>query len=231
MRAFEFPYVWNYLRILVAKIPVTMQILAGSLILALIIGTLFAIIKQSRVPVISHAARILQSYVRGTPVITQLFIIYYGLPQILRAAGLNLNGISGFWFVILTYGLNIGAAVAQNIHAGLASVGRGQREAAYTIGLSTFDTYFQIIIPQAMEVMLPNFSNIFVAALKNTSLAFSVGIMELMSQARMLGGSKYHFLESYVSAAIIYYVLYLLISYAFRLLERTRALRKGDSRI
>lgn len=220
MRTFESTYVWTYLKLIIAYIPSTLEILAGSLILALILGTVVAVIRLNKVPVLSQIVRVVISFVRGTPVITQLFLIYFGIPQILKTAGIDVSGIPGFVFVIITYGFNIGAAVAENLRASFASIGKGQKEAAYTVGLNSFDTYRLIIIPQAMLVAIPNFSNIFVAALKNTSLAFSVGIVEMMSRARLLGGSSYHFLESYLAVAIIYYVMYLVISFAFKLLEK-----------
>lgn len=220
MRTFESTYVWTYFKLIIAYIPSTLEILAGSLILALILGTIVAIIRLNKVPVLSQIVRVIISFVRGTPVITQLFLIYFGVPQILKTAGIDVSGIPGFVFVIITYGFNIGAAVAENLRAAFASIGKGQKEAAYTVGLSSFDAYRLIIIPQAMLVAIPNFSNIFVAALKNTSLAFSVGIVEMMSRARLLGGSSYHFLESYLAVAIIYYVMYLAISIAFKALEK-----------
>lgn len=220
MRTFEIKYVWTYVRLVVAYIPSTLEILVFSLLLALILGTIAAIIRLNRVPVLNPVIRVIMSFVRGTPVITQLFIIYFGLPQILRNMGLDVSGVPGYVFVIITYGFNIGAAVAENLRAAFASIGKGQKEAAYTVGLNSFDAYRLIIVPQAMLVAVPNFSNIFVAALKNTSLAFSVGVVEMMSRARLLGGSSFHFLEAYLSAAIIYYVMYLVISFAFRMLER-----------
>lgn len=220
MRTFEAKYIWTYFKLIINYIPATLQILAGSLILALIIGTIVAVIRLNKVPLLSQVVRVLVSYVRGTPVITQLFIIYFGFPQILKSVGIDVTGVPGFYFVVITYGFNIGAAVAENLRASLASVSEGQKEAAYAVGLNSFDTYRLVILPQAMLVAIPNFSNIFVAALKNTSLAFSVGIVEMMSHAKLLGGSSYHFLESYISVAIIYYFMYLIISFVFRLLER-----------
>lgn len=220
MRTFEAKYIWKYLQLIINYIPATLEILAGSLILALLVGIFVAVIRLNKVPVLSQIIRVLVSYVRGTPVITQLFIIYFGFPQLLKSAGIDVTGVPGFYFVIITYGFNIGAAVAENLRAALASVSKGQKEAAYTVGLNSFDTYVLIILPQAMLVAIPNFSNIVVAALKNTSLAFSVGIVEMMSHAKLLGGSSYHFLESYISVAIIYYFMYLIISFVFRLIER-----------
>ena len=220
MKTFESKYIWKYLELILEYIPVTLEILLVSLVMAIILGTIIAIIRLKKIPILSQFVRVLLSYVRGTPIITQLFIIYYGLPQLLKAIGVDVTGIPGYYFVIITYGFNIGAAVAENLRAAFASVSSGQKEAAYTIGLSGFDTYRLIIIPQAMVVAVPNFANICVAALKNTSLAFSVGIVEMMSRARLLGGSSYHFLESYVAVAIIYYILYLIISLLFKILEK-----------
>jgi len=228
MKIFDPSFIWKYFKLSIPYIPITLEILFFSLLSAFIIGSLAAVIRIKKIPVLSQLVRVFISYVRGTPVISQLFINYFGLPQILKTFGFSISPDDGIYFVILTYGLNIGAAVAENLKASFDSVNHGQKEAALTIGLTTFEAYRYIIIPQAMIVALPNFANICVAALKNTSLAFSVGIVEMMARAKLLGGSKSHFTEAYLAVAIIYYVFYLLISFGFTYLNKKALRHKGD---
>ncbi|MDO4623082.1 MAG: amino acid ABC transporter permease [Eubacteriales bacterium] len=220
MRTFQAELVWKYLRLIIAYIPVTMKILVYSLLVAMIIGILAAVVRFKKIPVLSQIIRVLISYVRGTPVVTQLFIIYFGLPQILKNVGIDLTGIPGLWFVVITYGLNTGAAISENLRAALASVDKGQWEASHAIGLSGFQALRYIIMPQAMVVAVPNFSNIVVAALKNTSLAFAVGIVEMMTRAKLVSSSQHHLIEGYLAVAIIYYILYLILSFVFKHIEK-----------
>jgi L-cystine transport system permease protein len=220
MQTFESKYVEKFFFKILNYIPATLEILILSLIMALLVGSVIALIRLRNIPVLSQVARVFLSYARGTPVLTQLFIIYYGVPQLLLQIGIDVSRVPGYVFVVITYGFNIGAAVAENLRAAFASVDNGQREAGCTIGMTGFQTFWHIILPQAMVVAIPNFSNIVVASLKNTSLAFSVGVIEMMSHAKRLGASTNHFMESYLAVAVIYYVMYLVLSFAFKQLEK-----------
>jgi L-cystine transport system permease protein len=157
---------------------------------------------------------------RGTPVITQLFLTYFAMPILLKNIGIDITRLPGIYFVVFTYAVYFGAGVSENLRSSLSSVGIGQAEAAYSLGMTEFTAFRRIIFPQMIMVALPNFANIFVRALKNTSLAFSVGVIEMMSMAQLLGSTKMHFTEAYISISIIYYVMYLIAIRIFNLLEK-----------
>jgi L-cystine transport system permease protein len=205
---------------LIPFIPKTLLMLAVIILVSLILGSLFSAVRVYKIPVLNQIIRVFISFSRGTPILTQLFIFYYGLPQILLNFGIDITRAEGIYFVIATYGLNYGSAMAENIRSAVASVGKGQSDAAYSIGMTTFTAFRRIILPQALLVIIPNTANLYLRALKNTSLAFSVGVVDLMSQGRIFGQYSMHFFEAYLALSIIYYVLYLIFDFAFAKSEK-----------
>ena len=213
IQIFEWKYVWKFLPRLIRMIPITLEVWIGAILCGVLIGGIFAFLRIRRIPVLTGLTRVVISMVRGIPPITLLFTFYYGLPQVLQLVGIDISSLSGFWFVVLAYGLSNGAAISENLRAAYASVGIGQQEAAYSIGMTGSMTFFRVMLPQALSVAMPGFVNLMIAALKNTSLAFSVGVIEIMTTANQLAAATQHRMESYVALAIVYYVLYLLIKW------------------
>jgi L-cystine transport system permease protein len=219
MTPFDISYVWYYLPRLLPFIPVTLKVWILSILCGLILGVLFAIIRMKHIPILAQFVRVIMSIVRGVPPVTQLFLFYYGLPMLLAQVGIDLSDLDGIWFVVFAYGISQGVAVSENLRASFASVGKGQLEAAYSIGMTSPASYFRIMIPQALVVALPNFANLCMSTLKSTSLAFSVGVVELMTKASQMAATKQHLMESYISLAIVYYALYLVIKFVFDRVE------------
>jgi L-cystine transport system permease protein len=201
-------------------LPVTLLVLFASVLSSLVVGSLFYVIRSKKIPVLSQFVRILMSYMRGTPIITQLFLTYFSLPILLKGINIDITRLPGIYFVVFTYAVYFGAGVSENLRSSLAAVGSGQFEASYALGMTEFAAFRRIIFPQMVAVALPNFANIFLRALKNTSLAFSVGVVEMMSMAQLLGGSHEHRLEAYISISIIYYALYLMAIRIFNMVEK-----------
>ena len=226
IQTFEWEYVFKFFPRLLKFVPITLLLWVLILISGLLIGSLFALIRTKHIPVLEQIVRVILSVVRGIPPLTQLFILYFGLPALLLKVGIDITKINGMWFVILAYGLSNGAVISEILRGAFASVGKGQEEAAYSVGMTGRAAYFRIMIPQAMVVALPNFSNLAIAALKNTSLAFSVGVVEIMTTANQLGANSQHRMESYVALAVVYYALYLLIKTGFNLVEKKAAYQK-----
>jgi L-cystine transport system permease protein len=190
----------------------TLALLLGTIVCSLLFGVVFHQVRAKKIPVLSQCLRVLMSFTRGVPVIVQLFITYFCLPVLLEPIGIDLSDVDGIYFVVLTYGLFYGSAVAENIRGSLSSVDPGQYQAAATLGMTDFTAFRRIIFPQMFVVAFPNFINIYVGALKNTSLAFSVGVMEMVSTGNMLGMRNMHYMEVYVSLALIYFVIYLIFT-------------------
>jgi L-cystine transport system permease protein len=227
-RAFAFELIFDFLGKLLPYIPITLLILLFALLLGVVIGFLVAIPRLYKIPVLNVLAYLFLSYSRGTPILVQLFIVYFGLPQILLIVGIDLSRISPLYFVIMAYGLNWGALLSENIRASVSSVEQGQIDAANSLGMASFMTFRRIILPQALVIAIPNFANLVFTALKSTSLAYSIGVMEVLYRVNSLGSSTNHFLEAYIAAAIIYYAIYLVLAKLFKIAERRASAYKRE---
>ncbi|MGO4889605.1 amino acid ABC transporter permease [Anaerobacillus sp. MEB173] len=182
-------------------IPLTLISFAGGLILAL----LTAMMRLSKSRFIRMPAVIYVSAIRGTPLLVQLFIIFYGLPNI----GLN---IDPFPSAAIAFILNVGAYASEIIRASILSIPKGQWEAAYTIGMTRRMALRRIILPQSARVSVPPLSNTFISLVKDTSLASLVLVAELFRKAQEIAARTYDFLLLYIEAALIYWVICFLLS-------------------
>lgn len=152
------------------------------------------------------------SIIRGTPLLVQLFIIFYGLPNI----GVTLNP---FISSVIAFSLNIGAYASETIRASILAVPKSQWEAGWSIGMSHLNTFIRIISPQAFKIALPTLSNTFIALVKDSSLASVVLVTELFREAQTIASQNYKFLLTYSEAALIYWVICIFLSYLQTRLE------------
>nr|WP_304216215.1 ABC transporter permease subunit [Fredinandcohnia onubensis] len=190
-------------------IPLTLISFIGGLILAL----LTAIMRLSKSRLIQIPAIIYVSAIRGTPLLVQLFIIFYGLPNI----GVN---IDPFPSAAIAFILNVGAYASEIIRASILSIPKGQWEAAFTIGMTRWTALRRIILPQAARVSVPPLSNSFISLVKDTSLASLVLVAELFRKAQEIAARTYDFLLLYLEAALIYWVICFILSLFQEVLER-----------
>lgn len=190
-------------------IPLTLISFTGGLILALIT----AMMRISKSRVLQLPAALFVSAIRGTPLLVQLFIIFYGLPNI----GVNLDP---FISAVIAFVLNVGAYGSEIIRASILSIPKGQWEAAYTIGMTRWQALYRIIIPQAARVSVPPLSNSFISLVKDTSLASLVLVAELFRKAQEIAARTYDFLLLYVEAALIYWVICFLLSLVQMIIEK-----------
>lgn len=199
--------------------PITLGILAGALLVGAVIASFVASFRIFKVPVLNRISIVYISFMRGTPTIIQLFLVYYGLPVILQAIHIDVSGISEIVFVILAYGLGIGAFLAEIIRGAINSVDPGQKEAAYAVGMKTHQVFYRVILPQALIVAVPNFTNLLIAYLKETSLAFTLGVVDMVGRAFALGNLNYHYLEIYIGLTVIYYIVCIVLQKGFSRFE------------
>ncbi len=201
-------------------IGVTIEISLLSIALATILALLAALGRLSTFPPVYAVSTFYVSLIRGTPLYLQIFFFFLALPQL----GIDLPGL---WAGVLALGLNYGAYMSEIFRAGIASVGKGQREAAMAIGMTPSQTMQRIVIPQAMRFAIPPMGNEFIAMTKDSALVSATGFVhELMWRAEKVGRAQFRSLEALIMAAIFYWMMTLILSYAQNLLE-TR-LAKGD---
>ena len=190
-------------------IPLTLASFAFGLLLALLV----ALLRLSPNKVLSGIARFYVSVIRGTPLLVQLFVIFYGLPSL----GVKLEPWPS---AIIAFSLNVGGYAAEIIRAAILSVPKGQWEAGHTIGMSGAQTLVRIILPQAARVSVPPLSNTFISLVKDTSLASLILVTELFRNAQQIAAFSQEFMVLYLEAALVYWVACLALSTAQSALER-----------
>ena len=190
-------------------IPLTLASFALGLALALAV----ALMRLSHIRVVSGLARAYISVIRGTPLLVQLFVIFYGLPSV----GLT---ISPWPSAIIAFSMNVGGYGAEIIRAAILSVPKGQWEAAHMVGMPRGLALRRIILPQAARVSVPPLSNTFISLVKDTSLASLILVTELFREAQQIAAVSQEFMVLYVEAAAVYWVVCLFLSTAQSLLER-----------
>ena len=192
----------------------TLHITAVSIFLALFIGLFFAFLKISKIKVLEWIANFYIFLVRGTPLIVQIFIFYYGL--------VNLN-ISQFWAVTLALAFHNGAYIAEIFRGAIQSVDNGQTEAGRSLGMSRSLTMRRIILPQAFRRSLPPLGNQFIIGLKDSSLAAFIGFYELFNVAQTRGAQTFDYMTNLLVVAVYYLILVGLLSVIVSLLEKRYA--------
>ncbi len=206
--------------------PVTLMIALVSMLVGLIIGLITALVKIYRIPVLKWLASFYVSFVRGTPLLVQMYLSYYGIPKILGFMqshyqwNIDVSNIPAIVFVYISFSLNTGAYLSETIRSAIQAVDKGQLEAAYSVGMSRFQGMVRIVFPQALSIALPNFGNSFISLLKDTSLAFIIAVVDIMGQAKIVGARSLRFFEVYIDSAIIYWLICLVVGKGVSVMEK-----------
>ena len=191
----------------------TIPLAIASFALGLVIAIGIALMRLSHNRLLSWLARAYVSIIRGTPLLVQLFVIFYGMPSI----GITLPPWPS---AIIAFSLNVGGYAAEIVRAAILSVPKGQWEAGYTIGMSNAVTLRRIILPQAARVSVPPLSNTFISLVKDTSLASLILVTEMFKQAERIATFSNEFMLIYMEAALIYWAFCTVLSAAQDRVER-----------
>ena len=187
----------SFPKILKAGIEVTIPLTVLSFVLALVIGVTVALIQYAKVSGLQQVCRFYIWIIRGTPLLVQLYLVFYGLPSV----GIVLEA---FPAAVLVFGFNEGAYMAEAIRGTLEGVNVGQLEAGYCVGMSYGKTMWHVVLPQALRMAFPALSNSLISMLKGTSLAATITVVEMLKQAQNFNGRRYETLLLYVEVALIY---------------------------
>ncbi|MEI8594312.1 amino acid ABC transporter permease [Photobacterium sp. SP02] len=198
---FDFEYMLSLMPILLKYLGTTMGMAVWGLVFALVISVTLALVRVYRLPVLDQLSQIYISFFRGTPLLVQLFLLYYGLPQIFPP----LVGLDAFSAAVIGLSLHFAAYMAESIRAAIIGVDHSQREASLSIGMTEMQAMRRIILPQATRVALPSLMNYFIDMIKSTSLAFTLGVAEIMAKAQMEASSSFKFFEAFLAVALIYW--------------------------
>ncbi|NEW07445.1 amino acid ABC transporter permease [Paenibacillus sp. SYP-B3998] len=198
---------------------ITLKIVVISLIIAFIIGLIAGLMSASVNKFLRAVASVYVDLIRGTPLLVQVFFIYFGLPVFLDVR------ISAETAGILAISLNAGAYIAEIFRAGIMSISNGQTEAARSLGLSRYLTMRLVVLPQAIRRMLPAFVNQFIVSIKDTSLLSVIGIKELTQSGEIIISSNFRAFEIWTVVGIFYFIIIYALSRLSRMLERRFALK------
>ncbi|MFT8211425.1 MAG: amino acid ABC transporter permease [Symbiopectobacterium sp.] len=222
---FDIKLVFTQIPALLAYLPVTLLITVFSMIAGIILGFAIALIRIKRVWLLNPSAGVFVSFIRGTPLIVQLYLSYYGIPILLKyynyynQTDYSVNDIPTLLFVLLTFSLNEAAYNSESIRAAILSVDKKQIEAAQSLGMTPLQVLKCVTIPEAFVVAFPTLGNALISLLKETSLAFVCSVIELTARGKILASSNYRYFEVYISLALIYWGLTIIIETLIKVIE------------
>lgn len=194
---------------------ITLLLTIIAVIFGIIWGLVLAFITKNKVKMIYPLANAYISWFRGTPMLVQLFILYYGLPQLFP----QLAFLDAFTAVVIALILKNGAYFSEAFRGAITSVEKGQLEACLSIGMTKWQGTRMVVLPQATRVAIPAMGNVVIQTVKDTSLAFLVGIPEMLANAKIIASTTYKYLEAYLAVGIAYWILTMVISFLQERLE------------
>lgn len=213
-------FVYAFPRIL-SNLPVTLKMILYAEIFGIIFGVLIAIIRLYKIPVLNQLYSVYISFMRGTPILVQLLVVFYGVPTILLDIfHIDVNNWDKFIFATIALTLNESAMLSEIFRSSITSIPHTQFEAGYSVGLTWWQTFRRIILPQAIRVAIPSYGVNLVVLIQSTSLAYMIGVIDLMGRAKAIGASTRHSFEAYVAVTIIYVVFSLLVKLIFQILNK-----------
>lgn len=222
----DFYYLIRTFWLCVKAVPVTLEITIVSLLLAIIPALFIALARIYHVKVIEQLCSIFVSFIRGTPIVLQILIVYSIMPSLLnsfvKSAGWSINvfEMNPVIYAFVVFGINSSASLSEVFRSAISSVNRGQLEAALSIGETHFQAFRRVVLPQAAVSALPNLCSTTVILIKNTSLAFMMTVREITGIAKIEAAYGYNYVESYIVIFIIYIAVCLLVELIFRKIER-----------
>jgi putative S-methylcysteine transport system permease protein len=215
MRALDLDYMLGLVPVILGYVPLTLGMALAAMVCALLLACLLAVERVVRVPVLDQAVQLFISFFRGTPLLVQLFLFYYGLPQILPV----LSGINGVTAAIIGLTLHFSAYMAESIRAAILGVDRSQWEAAQAVGMTQGQSMRRIILPQAARVAAPTLVNYFIDMIKSTSLAFTLGVTEMMGATQKEAAGSFLYFEAFLVVAVMYWAIVEALSFLQKRLE------------
>jgi His/Glu/Gln/Arg/opine family amino acid ABC transporter permease subunit len=219
LAAFDWQYIWDHREVLAQGLKVTLQLAAIGIAGAFLVGLVLGAARAYRVPVISQLAGIYVELIRNTPILVQIFLIAYGLPQASHA--LQFDFFTVAWLALVVWG---GAFNTENFRAGFEAVPKRYNEAAYALGFGPIRTFLNISLPIGGRIALPSSINTYISVFKNTALMTAISVEELTNVARQSIDLDFRTWEMIAVLAVTYLTLVWTLSALIRLLERRLAL-------
>lgn len=228
VKHFNAALILEYIPKILTSIGVTFEFLILSLAFGSLLGALLAKGKLSRHKAAAVIANGYTTVIRSTPTLILLFVIYYGIPKLLKAFDLNARSISLMLYVVVSFTLISAAELSEVMRASYEAVPKGQREAGVSIGMTEWQTFYRILVPQALRIAVPNLGNTVILLFKEGSIAYSIGLIDIMGKANLINSNSLgaHVLEVYLAVSLIYWGISVLFEQIIKLYEQ-HILRTG----
>ena len=191
-----------------------------SILIGVVIGFVSCIMGMSKNIILRGISAVYIWIIRGTPMIVQAFIVYFGMPQLVQKLIDPSFRIEAFAAGVITLSLNAGAYLSEIFRGGITAVPKGQTEAARSLGLGSARTMFKIVLPQALKVAIPSMVNQFIITVKDTSILSIIGLADIVNKAKVYVGKSYQFFATYILVAVYYLVVISILMVVSRYLEK-----------
>ncbi|WBW95507.1 amino acid ABC transporter permease [Oceanirhabdus sp. W0125-5] len=214
--SFDINYFAKRILVIGRYLPTTLSIAILAMLFGIIIGLILALFKSEvKNRYVNLLIDTYISFFRGTPLMVQLFIFYFGLPQLFE----GLSNVGAYEMSIAVMSLNAGAYMSVIIRSAISSVHKNQMEAAQSLGMGKLKAMVKIIIPQAARIAVPPLSNTFISLIQGTAITFILGVKDIMASAKVGASASYKFFENFLAVGIIYWIITLIISYLTKRIE------------
>lgn len=225
----NYKFLWDTFFVALSGVPIALFVTLVALLIALPVGFLLALSRINKMPILHRFAQVYVSFVRGTPVIIQIFIVYSSVPLFLDSifkkydVGMNIYDVNPIWYAFIVFSFNTTAILIEVFRSALNTVDKGQLEAAHSVGLTNFQAFRRIIIPQVLVVSMPNLCTATVNLIKATSLGYAMSLQEITLKAKVAANVGYNYVEAYIDIFLVYLILCSLVEYGFKLYEKRLA--------
>lgn len=219
-------FLWDTFFVALSGVPITLFVTVIALLIACPLGFLLALSRVNEVPILQQLTRIYISFIRGTPIIIQIFIVYSSIPLLLNLffekyeIAINIYDVHPLWYAFIVFSLNTTAVLVEVFRSALQTVAKGQLEAAQSIGLTNFQAYRRIVVPQMLVVSMPNLCTATVNLIKATSLGYAFSLQEITLKAKVAANVGYNYVEAYLDIFIVYLLLCSAVEYGFKIYEK-----------
>ncbi len=214
---FDFDRFLHNVPILFPYLIENLKVLFFATLFGVLLGLLVTVVRMKKPPVLYQLTTVYISFMRGTPMLVQLMLIYYGLPLVIDP--LFGWSIGRTWapslFAYTTFVMNQGAFLSSIFISAIEAIPKGQSEAAYSVGLTGLQGFYRIVAPQAVRIALPPFGTDFIGVLHNASLVYVIGVVDLVGRAKAIGSATGHILEAYLFVAIVFVICSLAVRIVF----------------
>lgn len=221
----DWPFIAEAFPQVLASVPLTLLLVFVSIPIGWVLGILIALVKNAKVPVLYQIAVVFVSFMRSVPMVVILFVAYYSVPLIIQSytssigISVDVNAVPPAAYAICAFVLDQAAYSSEVFRSAILAVDKGQIEAAQSVGMTKPVAYVRIVLPQAITSALPNLNGLFVGLVQGTSLAYFVGVYEVMATSNLLATSSYAYIEAYLMATVVYEVLSFVFNRIFRVIE------------